>query len=209
MKPPVLIPMTSRRADCYSAGERKAMLWTQQVRGRWLMPLLKILAACRITPDHLTLLSLACGLAFCPLYYFKYLPAAFAALVLHIVIDGLDGPLARHTGVDSRKGSFTDTMCDQTVVVTTTIALMISHTIDVAAGGADIFLYTVVVLFAMIRNSLAIPYSWLVRPRFVVYAWLLVEAYWWAGSLDYVLWGFNGLLAIKLLTGFVHIRHRI
>ena len=209
MKPPAMNSTTSRKADCYSVGERKARVWTQQVRGRWLKPLLKVLAACQITPDHLTLLSLACGLAFCPLYFFQYLPAAFAALVLHILLDGLDGPLARHTGVASRKGSFADSMSDQTVIVATTITLMISHTIDVAAGGTYIFLYTVVVLFAMIRNALEIPYSWLVRPRFIVYAWLLVEAYWWTGSLDFVLWGFNGLLAIKLLTGFVHIRRRI
>lgn len=195
-------------ADCYSTGERPAMLWTQQLRARLLWPLLKLLTACRVTPDHLTLLSLAAGLAFCP-FYFLSRPTAFVLLAVHVLLDGLDGPLARHTGVASRRGSFTDTMSDQTVVVATTIALMFERTIGVTAGGAYIFLYTVVVLFAMLRNALSIPYSWLVRPRFFVYGWMLVETWWWPGSIDFVLWTFNALLAVKLLTGFIRIRRRI
>jgi hypothetical protein len=100
-------------------------------------------------------------------------------------------------------------MSVQLVVVATTITLMYARTIGVTAGGAYIFLYTVVVLFAMVRNVLAIPYSWLVRPRFAVYAWMIVETYCWPGSIDYVLWSFNVLLAVKLLTGFIRIRQRI
>ncbi len=63
-----------------------------------------------------------------------------------------------------------------------------------------------VVAFAMIRNSMAIPYSWLVRPRFIVYAWLLVETYWLPGTIEYVLWTFGALLGWKMLTGFRRIR---
>ena len=48
--------------------------------------------------------------------------AALVALSLHVLIDGLDGPLARHLGIASRSGSFTDTMADQVVVVATTSA---------------------------------------------------------------------------------------
>jgi phosphatidylglycerophosphate synthase len=199
---------TALKADCYSARERAAMVWTQQLRSRLLAPLLKLLAACGVTPDQLTLLSLAAGLAFCPLYFVSP-PAAMVLLALHVLLDGLDGPLARHTRVASHKGSFTDTMSDQLVVVATTITLMYAHVIGVTAGGAYIFLYTVVVLFAMVRNVLAIPYSWLVRPRFAVYAWMIVETYCWPGSIDYVLWLFNVLLAVKLLTGFIRIRQRI
>ena len=36
------------------------------------------------------------------------------------------------------------------------------------AGGLYVFFYTMVVIFAMVRSALAIPYSWLVRPRFII-----------------------------------------
>ena len=197
------------KADCYSAGERAAMLKTQQWRGRLLDPLLRCLARLLVTPDHLTLLSLLAGLSFCPLFVFSMKGAAFCALGLHVLLDGLDGPLARQLGVASRSGSFTDTMADQSVVVASTVTLMATHVVAIEPGGSYIFLYTVVVCFAMVRNALTIPYSWVVRPRFVVYAWLLVETYLLPGSIDYALWFFNALLAWKMVTGFRRIRKRI
>jgi len=81
--------------------------------------------------------------------------------------------------------------------------------VGVVPGSIYVVAYTVVLLFAMARNALAIPYSWLVRPRFFVYIWFVVETYYLPGTVDYVLWLFNALLAIKVLTGFVKIRRRI
>ena len=196
------------KADCYSAIERVGMLYTQRLRGRLLRPVLRLLALCRVTPDHITLLSLVAGLSFCPLYFWSK-AAALLVLAVHVLLDGLDGPLARYTGVDSRKGSFTDTMSDQVVVVAVTVTLMFARTVGVIAGGSYVFLYTVVVLFAMVRNALGIPYSWLFRPRLIVYAWLAVEIYVFPGSVDYVLWTFNAVLSLKLLSGFARIRGRI
>ena len=184
------------------------MEWTQRLRAFWLAPLLRILVACRVTPDHLTLASLLCGLSFCGLWSWSK-PAAFAGIVLHILLDGIDGPLARHLGVDSRRGSFTDTSADQLVVVGTTVTLMSEGIIDVVAGSLYVVLYTVVVIFAMVRNALHVPYSWLVRPRFFIYGWLLIETYLWSGSIEYVVWVFNSVLAAKLSTGFIRIRHQL
>ncbi len=76
-------------------------------------------------------------------------------------------------------------------------------------GGLYVFFYSMVVIFAMVRSALEIPYSWLVRPRFIVYIWILVEVYVWSGTIDYVLWLFTILLAAKMLTGFIRIRRAI
>src|SRR5262245_33326291 len=117
------------KADCYSAGERGAMVHWQSLRGWWLAPLLSTLSACGVTADHITAASLACGLAFCPLWLWPAgppwaKPAALLALLLHALLDGLDGPLARHQQTASRRGSFTDTLADQIVVTASTLALM-------------------------------------------------------------------------------------
>lgn len=197
-----------KKGDCYSEGEREWMVRTQQLRARLLHPMLIVLARLRITPDHLTLLSLFCGLAFCPLFG----PAplwAFVALTLHVAVDGLDGPLARHLGVASRAGSFTDTMSDQIVVTAVAITLMYSGHIGIAAGGVYVFVYGVVVAFAMIRNTMAIPYSWLIRPRFIIYLWMPVECYVWPGTIEWLMWAFSALLGWKMLTGFHKIRSQL
>lgn len=203
------------KADCYSAGERAAMVWYQDLRERWLGPLLRWMAKVGIRPDHLTLLSLLTGLLFCPLIIYSP-PLAFFCLFLHAAIDGLDGPLARHLGTDSKAGSFTDTMCDQLILVAVTVT-MICHSdqhIGVLPGTIYIFLYTIVVVFAMVRNAIGIPYSWVIRPRFVIYVWLALEVFAFQGSMfegttNIVVWISNVLFTLKMATGFFKIRQKL
>lgn len=184
------------------------MVWGQQIRARLLAPLLWLMVRCHVSANILTLMSLVAGLAFCPVYFVSR-PLAMGLLLLHVCLDGLDGPLARYAGTASHKGSFTDTMADQIVIAASTITLIADGVVAVVPGGAYLFIYTVVVAFSMIRNALRIPYTWLFRPRFFVYTWFVVELYFWRGSLDYVLWGFAAFLLVKMATGFVRIRRKI
>jgi len=197
------------KVTCYSEGEEALMRTSQDIRGRLLRPLLVLLARIRVTPNHLTLASLLTGLAFSPSFLLGHTIAAFGWLLAHVLLDGLDGPLARFTGRASNQGSFTDTTADQVVVTFSTITLIHAGVVGVWPGALYLFFYSVVVIFAMVRNALAIPYSWLVRPRFLVYAWAPIEIYYWHGTLDVVLWLVTALLALKMLTGFVQIRRRM
>ncbi len=191
------------------------MVWYQELRERWLGPCLTLMANSGIRPDHLTLVSLLLGLLFVPLIF--WVPwAAFAVLLLHAIVDGLDGPLARKLATASRAGSFTDTMSDQLVLVVVTVTMMChpERYVGVLPGSVYIFLYTVVVVFAIVRNAMGIPYSWLVRPRFVVYVWLALEVFCFQGtamveSINILLWVFNALFVLKLATGFFKIRKKL
>jgi len=197
------------KVTCYSEGEGKLMQQSQAVRGRLLRPLLTALAHLRVTPDQLTLLSLAAGLAFCPVFLWGPKLAAFGLLLAHVLLDGLDGPLARHLQRASNRGSFADTTADQVVVTFSTVTLIHAGHAGAWPGGLYIFFYCSVVIFAMVRSALAIPYAWLVRPRFMVYAWMPIEVYLWPGSLDGLLWAVTLLLAVKMLTGFMRIRRQL
>lgn len=193
-------------ADCYSAGERKWMTLTQTWRGRSLAPLLERLTRAGVAPDHVTLLSLLCGLVGAGLWVLSPV-AALASLALHVLLDGLDGPLARFQQIESPRGSFTDTMADQAVVTAFSVAVMVGGELSGPAGGVYIFLYAVVALFAIARNALNRPYAWLMRPRFVFFAWFAAELWLWPGTLNALVWCCNVLLALSALTGFVAIRN--
>ena len=197
------------KVNCYSEGEGAFMEWSQELRGRLLNPLLSRMAKCGIRAGHLTLISLIVGLAFCPVFLAGFHGWAFTVLFLHVLLDGLDGPLARYRNEASTKGSFTDSMADQTVVTVTTIAMIQAGYAGIWSGSLYISCYLFVVVFAMVRNALTIPYSWLFRPRFLVFIWFAVEVYLWPNTLNYVLWGATALLALKTLTGFVNIRRKI
>lgn len=200
---------TILNVNCYSDGEGGFMKWGQDFRAKLLGPLLISLAAARMRASHVTLGSLLFGLAFCPLYLAGFPVWAFAALTLHVLLDGLDGPLARHAGTASSRGSFTDTMADQVVVTATIIAMIQAGSASIWAGGLYAFFYTMVVVFAMVRNALQEPYSWLFRPRFLIFIWFVVESFWLQNTLNLVLWPAVALLAIKTLTGFLSIRRKI
>lgn len=198
----------SETVDCYSAGDRRFMEWGQRIRQNILARLLVALTRLGVTADHLTVIALVFGCLAASLLF--YAPAvALCALFLHVLFDGLDGPLARHQNRDSKRGSFTDTASDQLVVLITTLSFMLLGILSNAAGLFYVFSYTIVVGFSMVRNALNIPYSWLVRPRFVVYFWAMIELYWLPGTLEYVVWFFNALLVWKTWTGFVRIRRRL
>ncbi len=210
------------RADCYSGGEREAMIAYQGFKQKWLMPLLVVLDKIGITPNQITLLSTLLGIAFLPLLIYCEsnwtLHLAFWLLFAHLMIDGIDGPLARFQKIASPAGSFTDTFGDQIVVATTCIGMMIGReggpTISIFSGGTHIFLYTSVVAMAMVRNAMKIPYSTLIRPRNFVYGWYWMVTFFLCNtfmnsSTTWFVWACNVVLLIKFFTGFWHIRNEL
>ncbi|MEM7013962.1 MAG: CDP-alcohol phosphatidyltransferase family protein [Verrucomicrobiota bacterium] len=200
---------SSSGVNCYSDGEGEFMQWSQDVRGRWLRPGLRWMAQLGVRANHVTFASMLAGLAFCPVFLWGSQPLAFGLLFLHVLLDGLDGPLARFRGTASNRGSFTDTMADQLVVTATAVTMIHAGFANVWPGGLYVFFYAVVVAFAFARNALDAPYSWLFRPRFVIFAWFVVEVYWLPGTLDWALWAASAILAFKTLTGFLTIRRKM
>lgn len=201
---------SSPKGDCYSAGERAWMEYGQELRGRVCAPWLSLLTRFRVRPDHLTVLSLAFGVAFGPLWYLEREWLAVTSLWIHVAVDGLDGPLARFQRTASPRGSFTDSFCDQLVVSTVTIMLMVgTPKLSVFAGAIFLVLYAGVLAIAMVRNTLQIPYSWLIRPRFFLYLAIPLQLLGVSNSVASVVWVSNVLLAVKLATGFHKLRNRL
>ncbi len=199
------------KADCYSAGERDWMELGQRLRGRFLGPLLMGLTPLGVTPDAITLIAGGLGAAFLPLWLARWQAAALGCVWGHVLLDGLDGPLARYQQNASPRGSFTDTFTDQFVVSIVMLAWMLHEptTAKIASGTIYIFLYAVVVAMAMVRNALFVPYSWLVRPRFFVYAAVTLDYLFTLQATVIVLCICNVLLAIKSVSGFIVLRRQL
>lgn len=197
--------------DCYSAGERGWMERGQRARGFILQPFLALATAFHIRPDHLTVLSVLAGAGFAVAWMTGHPVLALLALFLHVILDGLDGPVARYQSVASPRGSFTDTFCDQIVLTTVTICLMVGTPtlLGVVPGALYLVLYHVVVAMAMVRNSLGIPYIWLFRPRFVLFAAIPLSLWWIGWLVEAVVWLSNGLLLFFAATGFVQLRRML
>ncbi len=187
------------------------MEYGQSLRARMLDSWLVRLSNCGVTPDAVTLIAGCIGLAFAPLWLLQFKALAIGAVAVHVLLDGLDGPLARHQQIASPRGSFTDTFADQLVVTAVTVTWMIGSPtrLHIAAGSVYVFLYALVVAMAMVRNALEVPYSWLVRPRFFVYLAIAIDWQWASELTSVVLLICNSLLAIKCASGFLAVRRRL
>lgn len=196
------------------------MLAYQSGKQKLLLPLLRVLDRCGATPNAITWFSVLLGLGFIPAYLFwpgsTGLIVAHWLLFAHLLIDGVDGPLARFQNRASAAGSLTDTFGDQIVIVATALTYAVADDFGRASlhpvtAGTYAVLYCVAVAFAMIRNALHIPYWFLLRPRNFFYGLMWFSAFGWWGSFDRVfveggVWIFNLVLAVSVWTGFVAIR---
>ncbi len=196
------------KSDCYGHSDRKIMELSQKIRGLVLSPFLTLLTWGHIRPNHVSLISLILGWCAC-VFLFISLPAALTILFFHVIFDGLDGPLARFQKKESNAGSFVDTLVDQIVIASLAIALMHKGTLGIIPGGIYIFLYTGVITFSMVRNAMKIPYLWIIRPRFLVYFWLIFEFTLLPGSLNIVVWICNIILTVNCQDGFRHLKKGI
>jgi phosphatidylglycerophosphate synthase len=180
----------------------------QRWRERALRPGLIFCTKLGIRAGLVTGASLVAGLAFVPVWSVSK-AWALTLLALHVVLDGIDGPLARWQGRASARGSFTDTVCDQLVVAAVVLTLVADDRLAAVAGGTFLFLYTLTVAFAMVRNALGVPYSWLLRPRFVVYGAIPVELWVREGVMTPLCIVLAVVLGLKAASGFIAIRRAL
>ena len=199
------MPNSEPNADCYSKIDRKMMIWFQNVRAKNLKPLLLLLTKWKLKADSISGISLFTGIL--AVAAFKWnITVAFILLLLHIILDGLDGPLARFRKEATAGGSFVDSCCDQMVVALTTLVFVQMGILVPTLAGFYVFAYTVVVAFSMIRNAIEIPYSFLIRPRFFFYIAAFIELFWLPGTLNIACILFTLILIFHMLCGFFALR---
>lgn len=122
-----------------------------------------------ITPNVISIIGVLSLIAF--VYFATSSPIiAFAILVLHVVLDGLDGVLARATNAQSQGGAFLDMVCDHSGMVIVTTTLIFYSILNPVIGLIYVYLYTLLVVFITIRNLLKRPIKWAFRSKYILYA---------------------------------------
>jgi CDP-diacylglycerol--glycerol-3-phosphate 3-phosphatidyltransferase len=86
--------------------------WVRTWDSRLLAPLMLMLVRCHVTPNWLTVLSLIVVVASGVLLMLGQRLTAGLVFWLGVLLDGLDGELARATRGESRAGAFLDSICD-------------------------------------------------------------------------------------------------
>jgi len=192
----------------YSGVEGKVLYRWQRVRQTLLKPVAAGLSRLGITPDMLSLASVLLGIGF----FFcarLNLGVAIGLLAASVILDGLDGVLARYTRNVSARGSFTDMFCDQLVVALTVGGLVWAGVIMGVLGVLFVYIYTALVIFLVLHEMLAVSSSWLIRPsRMLLYVFVVVYYFTGRNWLDYLLLSYLGATPLLMLS-FARLRRAL
>ena len=147
-------------------------------RFRKFYPLLSIFDKLHISPNLLTGASLLIVSVGFPLLFVLGLPKwAFLVLILHILLDGLDGPLAKYQKRQNRSGAMLDMGNDLTgmaiVLITAAHYQLMNPTVA--------FLYVVAYLYltfvAIAQNVLKISFRFVNKTKYPTYIFLLIHQF--------------------------------
>ena len=172
----------------FSESEQQSQQRFKQLRDSLLNPLVRGMSAIGLTPNLLSLLGLLVLVPFVWLLLQNSEPAqvrlAFWFLILHVVLDGLDGPLARHQGKSGPAGTLVDMVCDHLGMVVVSITLIQVGLLHAALGSVYVFLYTTSVVFIVVLNQIERPFRFVFRSKYVLYGILLIYAVFNVNYLD-------------------------
>lgn len=182
----------------------------QKVRDGLFGPVVRLLIACRISADVISLLSILQLIPFGYLLLQASQPrdVAIASIFvwLHVFLDALDGPIARSTGKAGPAGAFTDMCVDHT-------GMMITAGLLAAAGLANgtlttvyVSFYTLAVVFTIWLNVIGQPFRLVIRTKYLLYG--LVTFYGISGTdlFNEAIFAFSAIHIVFSLAGFLKLR---
>jgi phosphatidylglycerophosphate synthase len=152
----------------FSKADKSKMLKFSQKRYELFKPISKILTQLKITPNAVSYFGVVLLLGFS--YYAVKKPlVAGIFLVLHVLIDAFDGPLAKYQKRSGNKGALTDMLCDHSGLAIVTITLIYYGLISGTIGAAYLYVYTLLIIFTIIRNNMGVPPKLAFRSKYFLY----------------------------------------
>ena len=179
-------------------------------RTKMLRPLAMAFVQLNVRSDTLTLASfLLLPLFFFPLFGLGYYLAAWFILILHIALDGLDGPIARLGRYASDKGALSDILNDISGMVVVALTAIYFGFAGSLLGGLYMVTYIYMIIFIIARNVLEIPYRVVFKSKYWLYIFLLVKVHFHWDLLNPFLLLLSGYQVVMTVLGFVHLRRRL
>ncbi len=168
----------ARRGDSYSALERQFIGAFRQTLLRATRPLVSLLARLGVHPNLLSASQVVGSVAVVALVP-THPRLAFVLFLALLLIDGLDGALARATGQASAFGALVDQYCDHIREVTVVGGMAFWGALAIVPAVLYGLVYTGLNLTLYLANAHGAPVPWAVKSYLVVYPALFL--YLWFG----------------------------
>ena len=177
-------------------------------RDKFFYPLSCLIAKTGITPNQISLFGLVILFGF--VYYIDTnLKLSLLFLVVHLLLDGLDGAVARLTKQDNTAGEVMDTFVDYTGMFIIVWTLGLYGYVDPSLGLLYVFLYVVMICLVIIRYLLRIKPRFVLRTKYIVYAlfaWLVFTS---QNYLNDALFLFSIFMIPVIVNSFLKVNYKL
>lgn len=140
----------------------------QRMRDRFFKPVCAFLSKIGLKADHLSYFNLVLVVPFA--YFLNKSPfISFGALVLSVIVDSLDGCLARYQKDENNAGALLDIAADHFVLFSFVLVLIYAKTIDGFWGAAYAVNYLLMITLVLGMRSLNLHVFPIVRSKYYLY----------------------------------------
>ena len=190
----------SNFSDSYSSLERKFLAPARQLLLAIYAPLVRVLAALRVSPNAVSFSQVLLGAVVVAL-----MPAqprlAFILFVAAIALDGVDGALARATNRATKFGALFDQYCDHIREVTVVAGLALHGALNPFLAGIYGITYPAFNLTLYLCNFHRTPLPFAIKSYLVVYPALFAYLWFDANFLDAAVAVSIALMGLVLALG--------
>jgi len=189
----------------YFGKDRIIQFWLREKRTRLFAFLFTRFQRVGLVPDTISYIGIA-FLAGVVLYFVRDPLVAFLFLLGHIVCDGLDGAFARHSGMASQSGAFTDLVCDQLGMIVVGLMAIFHHMVSPLLGAVYVALYLIVVVFGVIINVMGLKTRITITSKYFLYGVYGLWAGWEINLFPWLLSFFSVIMVVEVIVGYIRLK---
>ncbi len=189
----------------YFGRDRRLHLWLQDKRTTVTSAIFPPFVRIGLVPDTISYIGIS-FLAGVVLYFVRRPIIAVIFLAGHVILDGLDGAFARHTGKPSQSGAFTDLVCDQFGMVVVALAAIFHHMVSPVLGAVYIALYLIVVVFGVIINVMGLGTRITITSKYFLYTVYAIWAGWEINLFPLLMSFFSVVMAVEVIIGYLRLK---
>jgi len=152
----------------FSSKEKEGQDVFSKKRTTFLKPISASLTKIGVSPDQISYFGIFLLILFG--IFFKSAPIlAFVLLFFYVVMDGIDGSLARFQNTQNKGGSLTDIICDQLGLVVIAGLLIYYNMASPLLGYIYVTIYLTMIVLSVYQNALNIKLGLLIRSKYYIY----------------------------------------
>ncbi|MDP8223659.1 MAG: CDP-alcohol phosphatidyltransferase family protein [Candidatus Lernaella stagnicola] len=204
------MPAKHSKLHYFGASEEEYFHKVADRRTQFVRPLAMFFVHRNVRSDTLTLASfLLLAFFFFPLFGLENYLAAWVILIISILLDGFDGPVARLGRYASDKGALLDIMNDITAMVIVGLtAIHFGHAVPLL-GGLYIVTYLYMIVLIIARNVMEQPFRFVFKSKYYLFIFLLIKVHFHIDILNWFLLVFSVYQIGVTIQGMVHLRRTL